>query len=148
MQGVQIRSLVGELRSHRLWDRHGQKNIHIYNYISTPALQLSHPVSVAVKMHTAVRFGLGRWPHFRTCEHGAQRTRLRKSFWKKKSPFGFCGTVSWPVGMSDTHGFLARQAHVMVLWDSGRWQMMCWPKVMQGTMCRESLCILTSLTRP
>ena len=84
MQGMQIQSLVGELRSHRLWDRHGQKNIHIYNYISTPTLQLSHPLSVAVKMHTAVRFGLGRWPHFSTCEHDAQRTRLRKSFWKKK----------------------------------------------------------------
>ena len=80
MQGVQIRSLVGELRSRRLWDRHGQKNIHIYDYISSPTLQLNHSLSVAVKMHTAVHFGLGHWPDFCTCEHGAQRTRLRKSW--------------------------------------------------------------------
>ena len=69
------------------------KNMHMYAYVLTPTLELNHPLSVAVKMHTAVCFGLGHWPALHTCEHGTRRTRLRKSFWLPWE----CLVVSWYV---------------------------------------------------
>lgn len=123
-----------ELRSHRLWDRHGQKYTYIWLYIISYTL-VESSLSVAVK--NVILLSILVWATGQTSAH----VNMVPRGLGQESP-GFCGTVSGTVGMSDTHGFLAQQARVMVLWDSGRWQMML-TKVMQGTICVASPCVFS-----